>query len=44
MQIEEEEDAYDPDDDPDWKSLKLKDLVDLFVRKLEVLEEIRHLI
>ena len=24
--------------------MKLKDLVDLFVRKLEVLEEIRHLV
>jgi hypothetical protein len=32
------------DEDPDWKRMKLKDLVDLFVRKLEVLEEIRHLV
>ena len=34
----------DADEDPLWRTMRLKDLVDLFVRKLEVLEEIRHLV
>lgn len=32
------------DEDTEWRTMRLKDLVDLFVRKLEVLEEIRHLV